>query len=166
METSVKVQRCCTLPREPCPLMPPQIPGPIIFVDMWIPFDQALYYFSSTRGTWNESQTSCASMNSNLVVITSLRELEFLFRSQLFDSWIGLHDRAREGTWRWVDGTDYESNAKFWGLGQPQVSPGIEEDCVVLSERGTWHDWPCRSIHHLICERPLTMMSQSMVPGD
>lgn len=49
--------------------------GPIIFVDMWIPFDQALYYFSSTRGTWNESQTSCASMNSNLVVITSLREL-------------------------------------------------------------------------------------------
>ncbi|XP_051898121.1 hepatic lectin-like [Pristis pectinata] len=127
---------------------------PVQPLNKWRLFKQRLYYFRSTRAGWNESQNFCTSMNSNLVVINNGDELEYIRLNANCAHWIGLHDTAEEGTWRWVDGTDYASNIKFWASNQPNGDERWEEDCAVVSEDGLWHDWPCNSQHFAICEKP------------
>ncbi|XP_059846845.1 hepatic lectin-like [Hypanus sabinus] len=126
---------------------------PIRSLNTWRFFNQREYYFTSTRNRWKEAQQFCVSMDSNLVVINSREEQEYIRMNVNLDYWIGLHDIVEEGNWRWVDGTDYASNVKFWERGQPNVHEEFEEDCVVVSGNGLWHDWPCDSMHFAICEK-------------
>ncbi|XP_051898119.1 hepatic lectin-like [Pristis pectinata] len=130
--------------REDLSLIPP--------FNQWRLFNKRLHFFSSTKQTWTEAQKFCASMNSQLVVIHSTTEQEYIQQNTNREHWIGLHDTAEEGTWRWVDGTDYASNVKFWARGQPNGDENQDEDCVV-TEEGFWHDWPCSSKHPPICEK-------------
>ncbi|XP_059846841.1 C-type lectin domain family 4 member F-like [Hypanus sabinus] len=123
-------------------------------LNSWRFFKQKEYYFSSTRYRWEEGQQFCVSINSNLVVINSQEEQDYVRLRRDSNCWIGLHDSTEEGVWRWVDGTDYASNVKFWAIDQPNVNSDIDEDCVVASENGFWHDWPCDSMHFVICEKP------------
>ncbi|XP_072104318.1 hepatic lectin-like [Mobula birostris] len=126
---------------------------PVQLLNIWRPFEESEYYFSSSRGTWEEAEQLCESMNSTLVVINSQEEQKYIRLNVKCEHWIGLHDRAKEGKWRWVDGTDYESNVKFWDRGQPNGRKDFDEDCAVTSGNGMWHDWPCSSIHFAICEK-------------
>uniref|UniRef100_UPI00398ED536 CD209 antigen-like protein C n=1 Tax=Pristiophorus japonicus TaxID=55135 RepID=UPI00398ED536 len=119
--------------------------------NQWSLFNQKLYYFSTSKKTWNEAQESCKSMDANLVVINSAEEQEYLQQSKLDSLWIGLDDRVEEGKWRWVDGTDYASTVKFWASGQPNQNG--DEDCAVAYKTHGWHDWPCSSRHSSICEK-------------
>uniref|UniRef100_UPI00398E5DD2 CD209 antigen-like protein C n=1 Tax=Pristiophorus japonicus TaxID=55135 RepID=UPI00398E5DD2 len=119
--------------------------------NQWSLFNQKLYYFSTSKKTWNEAQESCKSMDANLVVINSAEEQEYLQQGKLDSLWIGLNDRVEEGKWRWVDGTDYASTVTFWASGQPNQNG--DEDCAVASETHGWHDWPCSSRHSFICEK-------------
>ncbi|KAF4071630.1 hypothetical protein AMELA_G00275540 [Ameiurus melas] len=70
------------------------------------------------------------------------------------NAWIGLNDRAREGEWKWVDGTPL--NTGFWGKGEPNSAVG-DEDCVVTREKtdpfGYWADYPCNDQFIWICEK-------------
>ncbi|XP_060711146.1 hepatic lectin-like [Hemiscyllium ocellatum] len=118
--------------------------------DQWSQGKQRRYYFSTQKTTWKEAQTFCESMGAHLVVINNAEEQMYLQQNGRCTNWIGLHDTVEEGKWRWVDGTDYDSNMKFWDSSQPN---GHEEDCVVMSCSGQWHDWPCDSIHTSICEK-------------
>uniref|UniRef100_UPI00398F2B56 CD209 antigen-like protein C n=1 Tax=Pristiophorus japonicus TaxID=55135 RepID=UPI00398F2B56 len=123
----------------------------LLHPNQWIPFKQKLYYFSTSKKTWNEAQESCKSMDANLVVINSAEEQAYLQCSILDELWIGLDDRVEEGKWRWVDGTDYASTVKFWVSGQPDQNG--DEDCAMASKTQGWHDWPCSSRHSSICEK-------------
>ncbi|XP_078282799.1 CD209 antigen-like protein C [Rhinoraja longicauda] len=123
-------------------------------VDQWKFFNQRLYYFSSNDETWDEALKICAAMNSKLVVINSNEEQDYIRYNTNVATWIGLHDSAVEGTWRWVDGTNYNTNVKFWRDDQPNGNKDLEEDCAVVSKDGLWHDWPCSSKHAIICEKP------------
>ncbi|XP_062891759.1 hepatic lectin-like [Mobula hypostoma] len=123
-------------------------------LNIWRPFKESEYYFSSTPYLWKEAEQLCESMNSKLVVINNREEQGYIRLNVNHDSWIGLYDIIEEGKWRWVDGTDYASNVKFWANNQPNVNEQFDEDCAVVSENGSWHDWPCDSLHFAICERP------------
>ena len=67
-------------------------------------------------------------------------------------AWIGLHDRAVEGTFVWV--TNEPLGYDAWGFGEP--SDGVlgigSEDCVVLDAGGTWNDKACDSNRPYFCE--------------
>ncbi|XP_055520114.1 asialoglycoprotein receptor 2-like [Leucoraja erinacea] len=91
-------------------------------------------------------------MKAKLLVINSNLEQTYIVQNMDSSSWIGLHDTAVEGTWRWVDGTHYDLNVKFWGETQPDQQR--DEDCALMHPDGTWHDWPCSSTHFFICEKP------------
>ncbi|XP_078387659.1 uncharacterized protein LOC144668993 isoform X2 [Cetorhinus maximus] len=120
----------------------------------WTPFKQKLYYFSSHQATWGEAQRFCELMDANLAVINSAEEQMYIQWNIQYDHWIGLTDATKEGKWHWVDGTDYASNVKFWYSNQPNGGETEEdEDCVVTTSDGKWHDWPCSSFHSTICEK-------------
>ncbi|ELW63626.1 Asialoglycoprotein receptor 2 [Tupaia chinensis] len=61
-----------------------------------------------------------------------------------------------DGSWKWVDGTDYEHNYKNWAVTQPDNWHGHElggsEDCVEVGPGGRWNDNFCRQVHRWVCE--------------
>ncbi|XP_059846885.1 hepatic lectin-like [Hypanus sabinus] len=126
---------------------------PIQLLNKWRPFKENEYYFTSIRCPWSDAEKLCERKNSKLVVINSQEEQEYIRMNANCDRWIGLHDRAKNGTWRWVDGTDYASNVKFWANGEPNGTGGVDEDCALVGENGLWHARPCKTWLFLICEK-------------
>uniref|UniRef100_A0A8C0E2U0 Asialoglycoprotein receptor 2 n=1 Tax=Balaenoptera musculus TaxID=9771 RepID=A0A8C0E2U0_BALMU len=71
-----------------------------------------------------------------------------------FQTWIGLTDS--DGSWRWVDGTDYRHNYKNWAATQPDDWQGHElggsEDCAEIRGDGRWNDDFCQQVKRWVCE--------------
>lgn len=71
-----------------------------------------------------------------------------------FHIWIGLTDS--DGSWKWVDGTDYRSSYKNWAPTQPDNWQGHElgvgEDCAEIRWDGQWNDDFCQQVHRWACE--------------
>ena len=60
--------------------------------------------------------------------------------------WIGMNDKAEEGTWIWEDGSEVES----WGNINYDFWPDDIEDCMALDPNdGQWHDRPCLELRFL-----------------
>ncbi|XP_071382921.1 uncharacterized protein [Centroberyx affinis] len=82
--------------------------------EQWIHFQSSCYAIanpdSSGRRTWEEAREDCRRINSDLVIIGSPEEQEFIndisfgITSETSGYWIGLTDAA--GSWKWVDGSD------------------------------------------------------------
>uniref|UniRef100_A0A8C5CXL5 B30.2/SPRY domain-containing protein n=1 Tax=Gadus morhua TaxID=8049 RepID=A0A8C5CXL5_GADMO len=117
----------------------------------WMLHDKNLYRVSTTKKGWRASREDCQKRKADLVVINSREELAFV--SRLMDtSWIGLSDREKEGTHKWVDGTPMTSS---WRHVKPRDDGGAR-DCVVAGEDG-WSEEPCNRLHHWICEKVLDL---------
>ncbi|EDM04975.1 asialoglycoprotein receptor 2, isoform CRA_a [Rattus norvegicus] len=91
-----------------------------------------------------------------LVVINSREEQEFVVKHRgAFHIWIGLTDK--DGSWKWVDGTEYRSNFKNWAFTQPDNWQGHEEggseDCAEILSDGLWNDNFCQQVNRWACER-------------
>ena len=57
--------------------------------------------------------------------------------------WIGATDKAKEGEWRWVDGTLLSSTYTNWSTGEPNNSGTGENYCqyyVSGTTKGKWYD--------------------------
>jgi hypothetical protein len=64
--------------------------------------------------------------------------------------WIGLDDRAEEGTFRWSAGAP-ASGFSYWEDGEPD-NAGCNQDCTVLEiDDGRWHDTHCLEHRPFIC---------------
>lgn len=118
----------------------------------WVNFKQSCYLFSSSSQTWEEAQKSCMPADAHLVVINNAEEQDFLKKKDGVRRWIGLTDKASEDDWRWVDGTDYKSSAKFWNKGEPNNRN--DEDCVAIYMDENWNDLSCNTTLRWICEKP------------
>ncbi|XP_035662118.1 CD209 antigen-like protein C [Branchiostoma floridae] len=77
--------------------------------------------------------------------------------------WFGLNDRAREGSWKWPDGSSLGSY-KYWSPIEPNNggknwwgTPLGNEDCVEFFRTGwrnsNWNDADCGKTRYFICQR-------------
>jgi hypothetical protein len=108
--------------------------------------DGSCFVFVSTPKTYVDAKAACAAMTAHLVYLKSAALDAF---AETFvgttDTWIGLSDRATEGTFVWDDNTALAYTN--WGAGEPNNGGGMyQEDCGLLAgaklDKG-WDDRPC-----------------------
>uniref|UniRef100_A0A8B9R4L7 C-type lectin domain-containing protein n=1 Tax=Anas platyrhynchos TaxID=8839 RepID=A0A8B9R4L7_ANAPL len=131
----------------------------------WRPFQESCYYFSDDQMPWNESQQNCSGMGSQLVVINTKAEQEFLFSSvkglvtNTYETkyYMGL-SAHKTGKWQWVDRTPYKKMATFWKPGEPNLL--FAEKCAAIHVKGNtdsntysnWNNILCSTSCYRICE--------------
>ncbi|VFV21836.1 c-type lectin domain family 10, partial [Lynx pardinus] len=123
----------------------------------WLEFEGSCYWFSRSGKTWPEAEKYCRLENAHLVVVNSREEQNFVQEHiGSLHAWMGLSDA--EGAWKWVDGTDYETNFKNWRPGQPDDwhghGLGGGEDCAHFHPDG-WNDDVCQRPYRWVCEARL-----------
>jgi len=107
----------------------------------------------TTRVPWVDARTQCQAIGSDLAVIRSAQDNQFL--TALLganEAYLGGTDAATEGTFLWVDGspvtyTNWRQNPPP-ALNEPNNGSGnYQEDCIVLQGQlaGVWDDRPCDS---------------------
>lgn len=114
------------------------------------------YLFCDGQESWTDARATCASQGMSLVTLDDAEEEAWVNRLASAHStqkwWIGLNDRASEGTFVW-DGGDAVSYTN-WYAGEPNNAGG-DEDCAQLNrfypEPG-WNDEPCSLHLRFICE--------------
>uniref|UniRef100_A0A3B3RBZ0 C-type lectin domain-containing protein n=1 Tax=Paramormyrops kingsleyae TaxID=1676925 RepID=A0A3B3RBZ0_9TELE len=123
----------------------------------WRRFSTNCYYISTEEKTWSDSRQACMQIGADLAIISSREEQDF-FEGQSGDFWIGLSDREREGTWKWVDGTTIPVEKGYWRANPQQPDNyGGNEDCVEFNTVHSvpfqrWNDRPCDDNIKWICE--------------
>lgn len=115
----------------------------------------SLYRVSANDKSWVDAQTECATDvagATHLVVLSSATESDFI-KTKL--GWVGLSDRATEGTF--VNVTAEPNDYRPWISGQPDNGSG-NENCVQMKAGGLDDD-QCGNAHVFVCEcdgRPST----------
>ncbi|XP_049328196.1 asialoglycoprotein receptor 1-like [Astyanax mexicanus] len=120
--------------------------------DGWMYFNSSLYYVSTEQKKWSESRNDCRKRGSDLVIINSREEQDFInmWRNGQ-QAWIGLK-RDTEGVWKWVDGSELTTG--FWKDGEPNnpkghcVTTGLGSDAAK-----NWVNNPCYHQFVWICEK-------------
>lgn len=113
------------------------------------------YAFCFDRSSYDEALQDCRDRGGDLVSIHSAEELAQIIEAAgaigIGDWWIGLSDRAEEGTFRWEDGSPYDFEA--WRPGEPNNAVEAE-NCAVLVGWRAWNDTDCASTFSYICQLP------------
>ncbi|XP_026215292.1 C-type lectin domain family 4 member M-like isoform X3 [Anabas testudineus] len=121
----------------------------------WVYLGGSFYYISSNKRTWQQSRDYCLQKRADLIIVNS-KEEQTLTRQWQDNMWIGLTDREKEGTWKWVDGTPLITS--YWGINEPNSFGNREEDCgeVRLHKfENNWNDESCDVQRVWICEKKL-----------
>ncbi|XP_055367114.1 CD209 antigen-like protein E isoform X4 [Betta splendens] len=105
----------------------------------WTYFAGRRYYISSTVKTWQDSRTYCQRFGTDLVIVNSLEEQNFMQASKL-QAWIGMTDLQTKLAWN------------YWAAREPNNASGAE-DCVELVFNGEyWNDAQCNNTDYWIGE--------------
>ena len=108
----------------------------------WRYFQESCYRLDTTTLSFAGAEKKCSKAGGHLVDINSGDENRFVGRlSSKNGIWIGLTDRATEGTWAWVSGKAVSFTTWF-------ASPTIDSDqnCAVLFNNNgnwKWSEYPC-----------------------
>lgn len=116
--------------------------------------------WGSTK-SWEDARKACDGMGSHLVTISTSDVQNFLaeyapttyYGRQQF--WTGLNDRATEGSFQWVDGTQYTANAFAGQWRQEPNNLAGTEHCGAMLPGGKWNDADCTDTKNYICRQPL-----------
>ncbi|XP_044222480.1 CD209 antigen-like protein E [Thunnus albacares] len=136
----------------------------------WRMFRCSCYFLSSESGSWSRGRQDCREKGADLVVIDSTKEQTFLstFTDEETWSWIGLTDKDKEGTWKWIDGTpltlrqcEVTGSSRYWETNQPDNGGGDpkwgEEDCAHMRSgkktEDNWNDRSCDASLRWFCEK-------------
>lgn len=114
------------------------------------------YLFCENAQSWTDASASCANLDSSLVTINDRAEENWLYHvingisTQKW--WMGLNDRASEGSHVWESGQPV-TYSNFYA-GEPN-NVGNSEDCDQLNRfypASGWNDEPCSLHFRYVCE--------------
>ncbi|KAM3623158.1 uncharacterized protein V6R79_007754 [Siganus canaliculatus] len=98
----------------------------------------------------------CKDHGADLVIISNIMEQAFI-SSLNVRVWIGLTDREKEDTWKWVNG-EAATTTTYWRANQPD-NHELGEDCAEINNSAppikNWNDSPCSDLLKFICEKAL-----------
>ena len=72
----------------------------------------------------------------------------------MYNNFLELNDRDKEGHYKWADGTEATNKELRWLPGEPTNSPP-GENCVEIYVRSTqhlWNDVPCSYERSFVCQ--------------
>ncbi len=120
------------------------------------------YRLFTNATTWHEAKKKCEEMRGRLAKVRSREENDFLVelaRSANVDGlWLGATDEAKEGDWKWSDGSPltYTNWSRIGN--QPNNKGGLEHYLLLMigANAGQWCDQPTTSIEYkkvgYVCE--------------
>jgi len=88
--------------------------------------------------SWTHAREQCSERGGYLVVVNDQAEADFI--AELCDGrymYLGATDDAKEGEWRWIDGTEWSFT--HWMDGQPNDYSG-KENYLATYDDGEWVD--------------------------
>jgi hypothetical protein len=119
--------------------------------------DGATFALCPFERTWEDAEAYCVSLGMHLARIDTKRQARALYqtakRRGLKRAWIGLSDRATEGSFVWSDGAPFEFD--YWKSNAPDNN-ACGEDCAAFSGdgRGHWYDTACNLARPFVCRVP------------
>ena len=110
---------------------------------------------------------TCRSEEAHLASIHSLWENKFVGALEPSSRvWLGGTDSAKEGTWKWTDGTNF--SCKYWHKGEPNnLQHGtVTEGCAHMhipwlgaTGENKWNDWNCFNLAKYVCKKDETKLT-------
>lgn len=113
------------------------------------------YLICDSRLDYTDARDACRALQMDLAVLADGVEAARIGAAaramRPMEYWVGLDDRAREGTFRWIDGREAGVGTP-WSGGEPN-DYGDGEDCAhLLADRSALNDIGCDSTRGFICE--------------
>ena len=111
-------------------------------------YDKATLIVITENKTWEAAEAYAQSLGGHLAMIKTEAMQNYVYNTILNDPnvanlstfWIGATDKAKEGEWRWVDGTLLSSTYTNWNSGEPNNSSD-EDYCQYYISGGTKGKW-------------------------
>ncbi|XP_070591770.1 killer cell lectin-like receptor subfamily B member 1B allele C [Erythrolamprus reginae] len=109
----------------------------------WLLYEDKCYWISTSIQSWNESYKDCVAKRSQLFMISSTREQEYLQNIiKNKTTWIGLTFKLQK-KWMWINGSPLN----------PRISQSLKGDCAILGKKGIASDM-CTTENYWICQKP------------
>jgi hypothetical protein len=115
------------------------------------------YLFCEDARSWTGAKSSCENFGYGLLTLNDSTEQNWVHHMAGNIStqkwWMGLNDRASEGSFVWDSGQPVTYSN--WYAGEPNNSVGGNEDCAQLNRfypNNGWNDEPCELHFRYICE--------------
>lgn len=112
-------------------------------------YEKATLIVITEGKTWENAEAYAQSLGGHLAMIKNAAMQDYVYNTilanpnvaKLSTFWIGATDKAKEGEWRWVDGTLLSSTYSNWNSGEPNNSGG-ENYCqyYISGNKGKWND--------------------------
>ena len=119
----------------------------------WSTLESTCFRFYTTNLDWPTARQRCVVLGGDLASPANQAQQNLLqsLISGYGSAWIGVNDRATEGSWRTADG-QLISYSK-WCAGEPNDYGG-GEDCVETTGNSCWNDHQCTQSRPYFCQTP------------
>ncbi|XP_050729648.1 macrophage mannose receptor 1-like isoform X1 [Eriocheir sinensis] len=126
----------------------------------WEMFEDTMCYkVSDGLASWPRAREACLAQYAQLAAVTSKGQQNFLAARLTGNTWIGLNDEVKEGTFTWQDGT--EPGYTNWDEDQPDnylhsKNEDAAENCVEIRPPFgyRWNDQMCHIKKQFVCQKP------------
>ncbi|XP_037702946.1 C-type lectin domain family 2 member B isoform X2 [Choloepus didactylus] len=113
----------------------------------WIGFRKNCYFFSKEERDWNSSRSSCTHEHALLIIIDSMKEMDFLMRHKgSSDHWIGLTMTGNQ-MGKWVNGAMF---IKWFNVSGNEECAYLNDGGVASARCYTERKWICRKTMHYL----------------
>uniref|UniRef100_A0A2D4HWA4 Lymphocyte antigen 75 n=1 Tax=Micrurus lemniscatus lemniscatus TaxID=129467 RepID=A0A2D4HWA4_MICLE len=120
----------------------------------WYADNGFCYMLKNNIASWNDSYQLCNELNSSLISIHSLADVELVITKLHNDTkdkiWIGLMNKEIPAFFKWSD--DSKVIFTYWDQNEPRVSFKSLPNCVFYSGKfGRWSILPCNNKLKFVC---------------